>query len=264
MSRITSASKLLFRQLFDPESSTYTYLIACPRTREAVIVDSVYEQVERDVQQIERLGVHLKAILDTHVHADHISGAIGLHHRLKLPSNVPIIHGHNSGVILREEHVQDGIQVDFVKDLDKIQFGDRYLTVRETPGHTDHHLSFVMDDESFVLTGCSLYIGNCGRTDFQGGSSEQMYHSIKDKLYTLPDDCVLYPGHNYHGCLSSTIGEEKKFNHRIPESQTLDGFVNLMNNLKLPHPKKIHISVPANIVGGWPAASIVQQDGDSA
>lgn len=243
-------SNIIFRQLFDPETSTYTYLIGCARTKDAVIIDTVIEQVERDTIQIERLGLKIKFILDTHVHADHISGALKLHQRLNLPNSVPITHGHNSGVVLREEHEKQTL-VHFVKDMDKISFGDHHLIVRETPGHTNHHLAFVIDDQSFVLTGCSLYIGNCGRTDFQGGSSEEMFHSIKDKLYTLPNECILYPGHNYSGCLYSTIGEEKMFNHRISETQTLEGFVHLMSNLKLPHPKKIDASVPANTVGGW-------------
>lgn len=242
--------KLIFRQLFDPVSCTYTYIVGCARTKEAVIVDTVFEQTDRDVEQVKRLGVEIKAILDTHVHADHISGAINLHNKLQLPDTVPIVHGHNSGVVLRD--CDKHIPVQFVRDLDKIHFGDRHVVVREAPGHTNHHLVFVMDDQSLLLSGCSLYIGNCGRTDFQGGSTEQMYNAIMEKMYTLPDECILYPGHNYDGNLYSTIGEEKKWNRRIPADQTLDGFKQIMDNLNLPNPKKIDISVPANIIGGWP------------
>jgi sulfur dioxygenase len=241
-------SKVIFRQLFDPLSSTYTYIIGCDKTKEAVIVDTVWEHTQRDAHQLERLGLSLKYIIETHVHADHVSGAIKLHQELKLSPQVPIVHGWNSGVEFGEEHKH--LQLRFVKDYDKIEFGERYLLVRETPGHTNHHLAFVMDDESFCLSGCSLYIGRCGRTDFQGGSSRQMFESIMDKLYKLPDSCVLYPGHDYHGCLYSTIGEEKKFNHRIPENQTLEKFEHIMQNLNLRHPAKIHTAVPANIKGG--------------
>jgi sulfur dioxygenase len=207
---------------------------------------SVYEQVNRDIKQLQRLNLNLKGILETHVHADHISGAHKLYHSLNL-KNIPIIHAQNSNVIIKDE-----TPIHYVSEMDQISFGDRYLTVKETPGHTDHHLSFVMDDESLVLSGCSLYIGGCGRTDFQGGSSEAMFHSVMNKLYTLPDSCTLYPGHNYNGCLYSTIGEEKQHNERLFQGQTLEQFKNIMNNLKLPHPKLIHIAVPANLRGGIP------------
>jgi sulfur dioxygenase len=204
----------------------------------------------KDAHQLERMGLSLKYIIDTHIHADHVSGAIKLHQRLNLSSTeVLIVHGWNSGVQFEEQHQH--LQLKFVKDLDFLQFGERHSLVRETPGHTDHHLSFILDDESLCLSGCSLYIGGCGRTDLQVGSAEHMFESITNKLYKLPDDCVLYPGHNYDGCFYSTIGEEKKFNKRIPASQSLEAFVAIMNSLNLPEPKKIDLSVKANLKGGW-------------
>jgi sulfur dioxygenase len=244
---------MIFRQLFDATSGTYTYIFGDETTREAIVVDPVIEQVNRDWELIHnRLELTIKYIVDTHVHADHVSGALQLF--LKSPSvNTKIVQPNNSGVQLELPEHQGTLQL--VKDDEKLYFGTRYLVVLETPGHTDHHIALLLDDKSIVLTGDSLFIGKCARTDFQGGSAEQLFDSISQKLYTLPDECFVYPGHDYSGLLCSTIGEEKKFNCRITSAQTRDKFIEVMNNLNLPRPKLIDIAVPANLKGGVQANS---------
>ncbi|XP_016322352.1 persulfide dioxygenase ETHE1, mitochondrial [Sinocyclocheilus anshuiensis] len=225
----------LFRQLFESESSTYTYLLADADSREAVLIDPVLETVDRDLQLISELGLMLKVALNTHCHADHITGT-GL---LKKK-----VFGLKSAI---SKH--SGATADMqLSDGDRITFGKHCLTVRETPGHTDGCVTYVSEDERMAFTGDALLIRGCGRTDFQQGSPHRLYESVHKKIFTLPGHCFVYPAHDYKGQTVSTVDEEKKFNPRL--TKTLPEFVNIMNNLNLPKPKKIDISVPANLVCG--------------
>ena len=224
---------MLLRQLFDEATWTYTYLLADEQSKEAVIIDAVVEQVERDVKLIEELGLTLKYAVDTHVHADHITGSGLLRERT----------GCQTGVAA-SEHVEC---VDMhLREGDELRFGAHTLRVLETPGHTSGCLSFVTD--GMVFTGDALFIRGCGRTDFQAGNADTLYTSITEKLYALPDDTLVYPGHDYKGMMVSTIAEEKAHNPRVKLGR--QGFVDLMNNLNLPMPKRIHEAVPANLKCG--------------
>ncbi len=226
---------LIFHQLFEPDSSSYTYLLADSQSREAVIIDSVLETAARDLALIRELNLDLKYILETHIHADHITGAGILAEETKakigISSEAPV-EGHHLSL----------------KDNDIISFGSFQLKVLATPGHTNTCMSFALNDR--VFTGDTLLIDGNGRTDFQDGSSEKLFHSIKEKLYTLPDSVIVFPGHDYKGRKSTTIGQEKLTNNRINQERTLSDFVQIMNNLKLPMPKKIDIAIPANLKCG--------------
>lgn len=230
---------MLFRQLFDPASSTYTYLLADEETREAVIIDSVLEQVDRDAQLIEELGVRLVYALDTHVHADHVTGSGSLGKRLGSKT----VLGERSGV---------GCADLLVKEGDRVPFGHYYLEVRETPGHTDGCLTFVTGDHALAFTGDALLIRGCGRTDFQQGNSRAMYASVHEKILSLPDDTLVYPGHDYKGRTCSSVGEEKRHNPRLGEGKSPEQFVEIMANLQLAPPKQIAVAVPANLHCGVP------------
>jgi sulfur dioxygenase len=224
-----------FEQLFDEESSTYTYLLWDKTTKDAILVDPVDIQVDRDLKVIENMGLNLVFGVNTHAHADHITGTGLLKRR---------VEGMRS-VIAEESTAKADIHV---VDGNRIIFGTRFLEVRATPGHTNGCLSYVSDDQSFVLTGDALLIQGCGRTDFQGGSSETLYNSVHTKLFTLPNDCVVYPAHDYKGRTSSTIGVEKTTNPRL--TKTKEEYIEIMANLNLPEPKRIKDAVPANLVCG--------------
>lgn len=230
---------LLFRQLFDQSSGTWTYLLADTAAREALLIDAVYEQYERDLALIAELELTLLACLETHCHADHVTGAWLLKHTL----GSKIFASLHSGI--------DGLDRK-LQESDSIRFGKHQLSVLATPGHTDGCISFVLKEHAMVFTGDSLLIRGCGRTDFQQGSAHRLFHSIKDKLFALPDDFVVYPGHDYVGRTASSIGEEKKLNPRIGGQANEGDFVGYMDNLKLPHPKKLDIAVPANLKAGRP------------
>lgn len=235
---------LIFHQLFDLETSTYTYLLADPKTKEAVLIDSVLEQVERDMKLIEELSLNLKYVLDTHIHADHITGAGEIRKRTGAKTGV----SHKANVECADLLLKEGVE---------IPFGKHSLKVLETPGHTDSCLSFYTN--GMVFTGDALLIRGTGRTDFQQGSSEKLYESLTKKLLKLPPDTKVYPAHDYHGLSASTIDAEMKFNPRIGGGKTKEEFKKIMSELKLTQPKKIHEAVPANLVCGIVAPEITAE-----
>ena len=227
---------MLFRQLLDPETSTWTYLLADPRTREAVLVDPVREQVDRDVQLLRELGLRLVYTLETHVHADHITGAALLSERT----------GSRSVLSRRS-----GARADVLVDAgDAVRFGQQVLEVRATPGHTAGCVTYVQGDLSRAFTGDALLIRGCGRTDFQQGDPRVLYRCVHDQILSLPDDTLLYPGHDYKGRTVTSVREEKLYNVRLGQGRTEDEFVAIMGALGLPYPKKIDVAVPANLDGG--------------
>ncbi|XP_029593427.1 persulfide dioxygenase ETHE1, mitochondrial [Salmo trutta] len=224
-----------FRQLFESVSSTYTYLLADTESREAVLIDPVLETVDRDLKLVEELGFNLKVAVNTHCHADHITGTGQLKNRLfGMKSAISKHSGASADILLSEG--------------DKISFGKHYLTVRETPGHTDGCVTLVTGDQSMAFTGDTLLIRGCGRTDFQQGCSRRLYESVHQKIFTLPPQCLVFPAHDYKGQTASTVGEERRFNPRLTKS--VEEFVDIMTNLNLPKPAKIDIAVPANLVCG--------------
>mmetsp|Transcript_11766 Transcript_11766/g.28692 ORF Transcript_11766/g.28692 Transcript_11766/m.28692 type:complete len:385 (+) Transcript_11766:76-1230(+) len=237
---------LVFRQLFEKESSTYTYLLGDAVTREAILIDPVDLTVERDIAVIEgvvtsdgKQGLKLTKGLNTHCHADHITGTAGL--KGKVPSCKSIISK------------DAGAKADvLVSGGDRITFGKRFVEVIPTPGHTNGCVSFVMDDRSMVFTGDALLIRGCGRTDFQQGDSHVLYKSVTEGLFVLPADCLVYPAHDYQGRSNSSISEERVVNARLGEGKTEEQFVAIMKNLNLPYPKKIDASLPANLLCGYP------------
>ncbi|MBN3803515.1 MBL fold metallo-hydrolase [Paraburkholderia sp. Ac-20336] len=234
---------MIFRQLFDPVSSTYTYLLG--DSGEALLIDPVYEQVPRDLALLGELGLRLLATLDTHVHADHVTGAWRLQQRC------------GSRIALAEAVEAEGVSRP-LRHGERIDFGTRHLSVRATPGHTNGCLTYVLDDRSMAFTGDSLLIRGCGRTDFQQGSPQQLFASVREQILTLPDDCLLYPAHDYRGITVTSVAEERRFNPRLGGDVDLGDFTGHMNNLNLPHPKLMAVAVPANLRCGKP------QDGAAA
>jgi glyoxylase-like metal-dependent hydrolase (beta-lactamase superfamily II) len=222
----------IFRQLFEPESSTYTYLLADAATREAVLIDPVRETVERDLEVLHDLGLELTHVLETHVHADHVTGAAELRRRTGART---VVSAHG-GAPCADVLVDDG---------DAIRFGAHTLDVRATPGHTDGCVSYVLRDHSMAFTGDALLIRGAGRTDFQQGDARKLYRSVTQKLFTLPDDTLLYPAHDYRGRTVTTVAEEKAHNPRLAHKSEAE-FVAIMKELKLAPPKKIQEAVPAN------------------
>jgi sulfur dioxygenase len=231
---------LIFRQLIDPQSSTYTYLLADSKSTEALLIDPVFEQTRRDAALIGELGLRLTATLETHVHADHVTGAW----LLKRMRGSQIAVAKTSGAQGADRYLVDG---------DKVAFGSRYLQVRATPGHTNGCLTYVLDDESMAFTGDCLLIRGSGRTDFQQGDPHVMYRSVRTQIFTLPEACLLYPAHDYRGLTVTSVGEERRFNPRLGGEIGENDFAGYMNNLHLPHPKQIDVAVPANMRCGRPA-----------
>lgn len=230
---------LIFRQLIDTRSSTYTYLLADAQARAAVLIDPVFEQARRDAALLAELSLRLVWTLETHVHADHVSGAWLL--RQQLGSAIALARA--SGASGADRWLEHG---------DEIVFGARRLLVRATPGHTDGCLSYVLDDGSLAFTGDCLLIRGSGRTDFQHGDALRMYRSVHEQLFTLRDDCLLYPAHDYRGLTVTSVGEERRFNPRLGGEIGAQDFVGYMRNLHLPHPQQIDIAVPANLRCGEP------------
>lgn len=231
----------LFRQLFDAASSTYTYLLADLPSRAAVIIDPVFEQHRRDRALLEELGLRLVAALDTHCHADHVTGAwllqqatgcrIGISTRYRPPvegADLPLEHGA------------------------RVEFGAAHLEVRATPGHTAGCLTYVSDDHALAFTGDCLLIRGTGRCDFQEGDAHRLYRSITEQIFSLPEECLICPGHDYAGRTLSSVGEERRHNPRIGGAADERDFVGFVDNLNLPHPKQIAVAVPANLRSGRP------------
>jgi glyoxylase-like metal-dependent hydrolase (beta-lactamase superfamily II) len=220
---------MIFRQLFDSDSSTFTYLVADEATRAAALIDPVREHLERDLELVGQLGLTLALVLETHVHADHVTAAGELRERTGART-----YGSERGAPCISEHVRHG---------DTIALGGLTFEVLETPGHTDDGLTYRLGDR--VFTGDTLLIRGCGRSDFQNGDPAALYDSITRVLFALPDDTQVWPAHDYKGMTSSTIGEEKRHNPRVA-GKTRDEFVAIMNNLNLPPPRQLDVAVPAN------------------
>jgi glyoxylase-like metal-dependent hydrolase (beta-lactamase superfamily II) len=208
---------MLFRQLFDPESSTYTYLLADARSREAVLIDPVKTRVERDVSLLDELELLLVYAMDTHIHADHVTGTGELRER----TGASIINPGHSGSSCADVYVREN---------DVIHFGTHALGVRETPGHTAASATYVLLDGAMAFTGDTLLIRGTGRTDFQGGDARALYHSIRDKILALPDHTLLYPAHDYQGRTVTTVNEEKRHNPRV-RGKSEEEFVAILNEL---------------------------------
>jgi glyoxylase-like metal-dependent hydrolase (beta-lactamase superfamily II)/rhodanese-related sulfurtransferase len=242
---------LIFRQLFDQQSSTYTYLLGCAKTKEAVLIDPVFEQVRRDSALMQELGLKLICTLETHVHADHVTGGWLLKQRW------------GSRIALSAASGAEDADV-YLEHGDKVRFGDYFLETRATPGHTHGCVSYVLGDESMAFTGDALLVRGSGRTDFQQGDARALYRSVHLQLFTLPDSCLLYPGHDYRGLTVTSVGEEKRFNPRLGGSLSESDFAGTMKNLRLAHPKKLDVAVPANLKCGKPAEEQPMKDPDWA
>jgi sulfur dioxygenase len=222
---------MIFRQLFDSTSGTYSYLLASRRGGEALIIDPVLERVDRYLQLVRELDLRLVKAVDTHLHADHVTGLGALRDR----THCITVMGENTHADVVSMRVAEG---------DRIEIEGVHLDVLYTPGHTDDSYSFLLADR--VFTGDTLLIRGTGRTDFQNGDPRSQYESLFNKLLKLPDEMLVYPAHDYKGDTVSTIGEEKQFNPRL-RVKSVDEYVDLMNNLKLPNPKMMDVAVPANM-----------------
>ena len=234
---------MIFRQLFDRETCTFTYLLADAQSRDAVLIDPVLERVDRDAQLVRELGLRLLATLETHTHADHVTGASALKDLFGSDIVVP----KRGGAVGADRYVGHG---------DVVEFGHLALEVRATPGHTEACVTFVRSDLSQAFTGDALLIRGCGRTDFQGGSSAYLFHSVHDQLLSLPSTTKLYPGHDYQGRTVTTVREERLYNPRLGGSKTEAGFVEIMGNLNLAYPKRIDVALPGNLRLGRPEGEV--------
>ena len=224
---------MIFRQLYDRETCTYTYLLGCRNRSEAVLIDPVLEHVDRDASLLEELGLTLVATLETHVHADHITGGGGLRERTGAKYGVSAA----GNVVGAELQLVDGAMV---------SFGDHKLEVRATPGHTSTCLSYYVSEVGMIFTGDALFIRGCGRTDFQEGNARTLYRSVHEQILSLPEGTLIYPGHDYKGRTVSTVAEEREFNPRLGGGRSEDDFTVIMDGLNLDLPKKIAVAVPAN------------------
>ena len=225
-------------QLFDPATSTYSYLLWDEKTKQAALIDSVKEQLSRDIKFIKQLGLELKYTLETHIHADHVTGS-GL-----------LRDEFNSQAAVHKNSESECADI-LLSDGDTLNLGEQSIDVIYTPGHTNTDISYRI--EGVLFTGDALLINGCGRTDFQSGDAKALYHSITQKLFTLDDETIVYPGHDYNGFTSSTIGREKAFNPRLGNNKTEQEFVAIMDSLTLEPPARIDVAVPGNLQCGLKA-----------
>ncbi|MEY4767730.1 MAG: hypothetical protein RL637_369 [Pseudomonadota bacterium] len=222
---------MIFKQLFETDTYTYSYLLACERSGKAILIDTVASQLQTYLTLLSQLELRLVYTLETHVHADHITAAGLLRQHLHSKS---VVH-RDAGASCADLLVTDGIE---------LQVGDLFIRVLHTPGHTNGCVSYLIDRQ--VFTGDCLLINGCGRTDFQQGDASTLYHSIQHQLFTLADDTLVYPGHDYHGLTVSTIKQEKALNPRLGGGKTEAEFITMMQALNLPYPKYIDQALPAN------------------
>ncbi len=222
---------MIFRQLFEPLSSTYTYLLGCETTGQALLIDPVVNSIERDLAEIQFLGLTLVCTVDTHIHADHITGALQLKERTGCRIAAPAMER----LPCADVGVEEG---------KPLPWGEIVLQPLHTPGHTDSHHAYVLGGR--VFTGDALLIDGCGRTDFQNGSAAELYRSVTGKLFALPDEQLVYPGHDYQQRRVSSIGQEKTRNPRLGNARSLQEFEQIMAGLNLPYPKFIDHAVPGN------------------
>lgn len=236
---------MLFRQLIEADSSTYTYLIACNETREAILLDPVLDTVERDLQLLQDLDLKLTATLETHVHADHLTGAKRIRQRVGSKIACPAMLDLDCADI----GVSEGMA---------FSVGTITLHPLFTPGHTDHHHAYLIDTpvQKMLFAGDALLIDACGRTDFQSGDAGQLYNSIHNKFFSLPDETLVYPCHDYEGRFVSSIAQEKTRNPRLGRGRPKEDFVELMQGLELPYPRKIDFAVPGNEACGECTADV--------
>lgn len=231
LDRVQYTNDFYFRQLFDEKSWTYSYLLADKNSKEAVIIDPVLEQAPRDARIVEELGLKLKWTLNTHCHADHITGSGWL--KKLLPGSLSVI-GKKSGANADR----------FLNENEEVEFGRHKIVAVETPGHTNGCMTFIIHEQGIAFTGDALLIRGCGRTDFQEGDPKVLYEMVHSKILSLPDNFTLYPAHDYKGIMETTVAEEKKYNPRLTKSLT--EFVEIMNNLNLPYPSQLDKALPAN------------------
>ena len=222
---------MILKQVFDNKTSTYTYLIASAKGREALIIDPVLENVDEYIQLLKKLDLKLVKVIDTHIHADHVTGAS----KLKQATNCTTLMGEHTPA--------DAVEIK-VKDNELIKIDGLKIKSLYTPGHTSDSYSFLLDN--YLFTGDTLLINGTGRTDFQNGSSKDAYNSLFNNLLKLPEETLVYPGHDYNGKFSSTIGNEKKFNPRL-QVKSVDEYVDIMSKLNLAKPKMIETNVSRNI-----------------
>lgn len=230
---------MIFRQLFEPSSCTYTYLLACPDGGESVLIDPVLETVWRDLEVVNELGLKLTYTLETHIHADHLTGARKLKHLSECRSAIPAM----DELPCADVGIREG---------QSFRIGDIELHPLFTPGHTATHHAYLFDNgtQKMLFSGDALLIDGCGRTDFQGGDAGTLYRSIHEKLFTLPSETLLYPAHDYSGRAVSTIGQEKIRNPRLSDGKSEEEFVSIMEGLELPYPRKMDFAVPGNLICG--------------
>jgi len=227
------------RQLFDPESSSYSYLLWDADTLDAALIDPVRSKVGRDIQLIRELGLALRYTLETHIHADHITGS-------------GLLRSAMNSIVLVHENCRSKCPDVMLKDGDRIPLGKDKINIFHTPGHTDSDISFTIPGT--VFTGDTLLIRSCGRTDYPSGDAGTLFDSITSRLYTLPDDTLVYPGHDYSGRSFSTIGEEKQYNPRLAGGTTREEFISIMNGLQLDPPRSTHDAIPSNLRCGQPGS----------
>ena len=236
---------MIFKQLFESDSCTYTYLIGSPDTGETILIDPVMDTVERDLQTLKDMNLSLTATLETHVHADHLTGA----RRLRERTGCKVVYPAMLELPCADAGVREG---------EAFMVGNIEIHPLYTPGHTDHHHAYLIDTpvNKFIFTGDALLIESCGRTDFQSGNAETSYHSIHNKFFSLPDETIVYPGHDYEGRFLTSIAQDKIRNPRLGGGKTKEEFVAIMDGLDLPYPRKIDFAVPGNTECGTCPANI--------